>query len=122
MTTEYDFKIGDEVTADNGAYRGVIESFDDWLSKMAAVELLTEPPQPAPMTRAARVLAKMEEDPYLKQPEVRDMERHKAELRNEAARLRMARMSLDRPLDAEQARWERLVCAVHPVTGRAVRR
>lgn len=86
------------------------------------------PPQPAPMTRAARVRAGMMADPY-------DQQRHRDGLPpqdrqrwetdemsiNEAARLRMARMSLDRPLDAEQARWEKLVGPCHPITGRVSR-
>lgn len=95
-----------------------------------------EPPQPAPMTRAARVLAGLERDPYL-QSRIdcsgvpRSGKRAALESgnpkdgqtrlltdshpRNEAARLRMAKWSLDRPLDAEQARWERLVCSKVPV-------
>lgn len=77
-------------------------------------------PQPAPMTRAARVLSGMMADPYkeiVKGPPAAEANR-----RQEAARLRMAKWSLDRPLDAERARWERLVGPVHPVTGRPVKR
>lgn len=72
-------------------------------------------PQPAPMTRAARVLAKMEEDPYQAGPPWDTPHPGEVQQRNEAARLRMAKWSLDRPLDAEQARWERLVCSKVPV-------
>lgn len=81
----------------------------------------TEPTQPAPMTRAARVLAKMERDPYLSghgDEAVRVMtDGHRP---NEAARLRMAKISLDRPLEADMRKWERLTCEVHPVTNRPV--
>ena len=95
-----------------------------------ATALPEAPPQPAPMTRAARVLALMEQDPYEQarnEVEARiglDTQNHldhytatatDNEPEQQAARLRMAKISLDRPLDAERARWERLVLAKVPV-------
>lgn len=65
--------------------------------------------QPVPMTRAARVLAGMMADPYkeiVKGPPAAEANR-----RQESARLRMAKMTLDKPLEYDQRRWERLVLA-----------
>lgn len=105
-----------------------------------------EPLQPAPMTRAARVLAGMMADPYHSANEevvgrlisaaefragasvdqivgelmlAEDAEPDLwAKSRGEdgrSAKERLAAISLDRPLDAERARWERLVLAKVPV-------
>lgn len=80
------------------------------------------PPQPAPMTRAARVLQGMERDPYLDGPLWDAPHPEDVGRRNEAARLRMAKWSLDRPLERDPKKWALLTGPCHPVTGRPVGR
>lgn len=99
------------------------------------------PPQPAPMTRAARVLAKMERDPYIQNLETLEqrigidqmvspkrIDQYTAdatdnEPKQQKARERMAAMTvdLDRELTYDPKRWSQLYGPVNPVTSRAVR-